>query len=117
MRMALLLFTFFAVAAFPVQQSVDADHWLQHFFDYSREYRRHLPSLECDESMVLQRVKNGKVKWEVRVETTLREIRDETQSDEFKDNYSFKTVNGKPPKVHFTVPYFCLLYTSDAADE
>ncbi len=106
MRMPLLLLTLLMVVESSAQQPFDAEHWLQHFLDYGREYRRQLPSLECDESMILQRVKNGKVTWEVRIETTLREIRDETKTDEFKDNYSFKTVDGKPPKPHFRVPYF-----------
>ena len=32
---------------------------------YVQAYREHLPSLECDETMLSQSVKNGKVKWEI----------------------------------------------------
>jgi hypothetical protein len=33
---------------------------------YAPAYREHSPSLECDEAMLSQRVRNGKVKWEVK---------------------------------------------------
>jgi hypothetical protein len=73
---------------------------------YAQAYREHLPSLECDETMLSQWVKNGKVKWEVKIKATLRELRDEDEPGGFKDYYTYKTVDGKPAKANFRTPYF-----------
>lgn len=73
---------------------------------YAKAYRENLPSLECDETMLSQRVKNGKVKWEVKVKATLRELRDENEPGGFRDDYTFKSVDGKPAKPNFRTPYF-----------
>lgn len=73
---------------------------------YAQAYRAHLPSLECDEAMISQRVKNGKVKWTVNIKATLRELRDENEPGGFRDDYTFKSVNGKPAKPNFRRPYF-----------
>jgi hypothetical protein len=73
---------------------------------YARDYRQHLPSFSCDESITSQWVQDGRVKREVRIEAVLREIRDESNPDDFSDRYEFKLVNGRPPKPRFKVPYF-----------
>jgi hypothetical protein len=73
---------------------------------YAQAYREHLPSLECDETMLSQRVIKGKVRQEVKIEATLRETRDENEPGGFKDDYTFKSVDGKPAKPHFKTPYF-----------
>jgi hypothetical protein len=86
------------------QQLPTAEQLLPRVADYARQYRARMPSLECDESIVSRRVKGRKVKWEVRVEATLREVRD-AQQDDFTDHYTYKTVDGKPPQPHFKVPY------------
>jgi len=79
---------------------------IQQVIAYARAYRERLPSLECDETMLSQRVKGGKVKWEVKIKATLRELRDENEPGGFRDEYTFKSVDGKPAKPHFKAPYF-----------
>ena len=59
--------------------------------------------------MLSQRVKNGKVKRQVKIEATLRELRDENEPGGFRDDYTFKSVDGKPAKPNFStdsLPYF-----------
>ena len=56
--------------------------------------------------MISQQLKGGKVKWEVKIEATLRQIRDSKHPDAFNDFYTFKSVDGHPPKTQFKVPYF-----------
>jgi hypothetical protein len=86
---------------------------LDRLYAYSTEYSAALPSLSCDESIVSQEVKNGKVKWEVRIESTLRELRkgtpaadDHFPDDPFNEQHDFHSVDGKPPKPKFRIPYF-----------
>jgi hypothetical protein len=79
---------------------------LRRIISYVQAYREHLPSLECDETMLSQSVKNGKVKWEVKIKATLRERRDENEPGGFRDDYTFKSVDGKPAKPNFRAPYF-----------
>ena len=87
-------------------QQISNEEQVRRVIAYVQAYREHLPSLECDETMLSQRVRNGKVKSEVRIKATLRELRDENEPGGFKDNYTFKTVNGKPAKPNFKTPYF-----------
>jgi hypothetical protein len=87
------------------QQSSD-DPRLAQIIAYARSYREHLPSLECDETMLSQSVKKGKVKEQVKIAATLRELRDESEAGGFRDEYTFKTVNGKAARLHFKKPYF-----------
>jgi len=96
-----------AVGAFaaPAQQTPSVDDEVARLFAYARDYHNRLPSLECDESIDSQQVKNGKIKWEVKVEAVLSEVRDPKISDGFRDSYQFKTVNGKPPGKSFKIPY------------
>ena len=82
------------------------DDQLQQVIAYAQAYRQHLPSLECDEAMLSQKVKNGKVKWQVRINATLRELRDGNEPGGFKDEYTFKTVDGRRAKPNFKSPYF-----------
>jgi hypothetical protein len=88
------------------QQTPTVDEVFSRLFAYSKEYRARLPSLECDESVISQQLKGGKVKWEVKIEATLRQIRDSKHPDAFNDFYTFKSVDGHPPKTQFKVPYF-----------
>jgi hypothetical protein len=87
------------------QQAVD-EAKIQQVIAYAQAYRERLPSLECDETMLSQRVKGGKVNWEVKIKATLRELRDENEPGGFRDEYKFKSVDGKPAKPHFKAPYF-----------
>ncbi len=73
---------------------------------YAEDYRDHLPSLSCEETIVSQWVRDGKVKQEVRAEATLRELRDDSNRGEFSDHYEFKTVNGRRAKLPFKAPLF-----------
>lgn len=79
---------------------------LQRVIAYAQAYRQHLPSLECDEAMLSQQIKNGKVKWQVKINATLRELRDENEPGGFKDEYTFNSVDGKRAKPNFKSPYF-----------
>jgi hypothetical protein len=87
------------------QQKID-EKQIQQVIAYVQAYREHLPSLECDETMLSQTVIKGKVKEEVKIKATLRELRDENEAGGFKDYYTFKSVDGKPAKPNFRAPYF-----------
>jgi hypothetical protein len=92
------------------QTSNDDQEKVRRVIAYARAYRENLPSLECDETMLSQSVKNGKVKRAVTIKATLRELRDENEPGGFKDDYTFKSVNGrpvrgKPAEPNFGAPY------------
>jgi hypothetical protein len=90
-----------------IGQQTSNEEQVRRVFAYTQAYRQHLPSLECDETMLSQSVKNGKVKREVKIKATLRELRDENEPGGFRDNYTFKSVNGKPGGPNLgTLPYF-----------
>jgi hypothetical protein len=92
----------------PAQQASNEEE-VRRVIAYAQAYRRRLPSLECDETMLSQKVKNGKVKREVKIEATVRELRDQDEPGGFRDDYTFKSVDGKPPKPDFNtsaLPYF-----------
>jgi hypothetical protein len=86
---------------------ISSDEQLRRVFAYTQAYRERLPSLECDETMLSQRVKNGKVKRQVKIKATLRELRDENEPGGFRDEYTLKSGNGRPVKPDFSsLPYF-----------
>jgi hypothetical protein len=95
-----------ASACLPAQQLPSVGTLLQRITACVKQYRASLPSFEVDESAVSQRLKNGQVKSQVALEMTLREIRDPSDPDNFNDSYTFRLVNGKPPKGRFKLPYF-----------
>jgi len=106
-RMRVLIFSILlAIPWLLAAQQTSNEEQLRQVIAYAQAYREHLPSLECDETMFSQSVKNGKIKWQVKIEATLRELRDEKEPGGFKDYYTFKTVDGKPAKAHFSTPYF-----------
>ena len=74
----------------------------------SKRYEAALPSLSCDESIVSRRVKKGKVKDEVRIESTLRVIRTGDEEEPFTEKHQFKSLNGVPlgTEVRPHIPYF-----------
>lgn len=100
---AAILLAFPAVLA---AQQPATDEQIQRVIAYAQTYRQNVPSLECDESMLSQRVLGGKVNWEVKIKATLRELRDQNEPGGFRDEYTFKSVNGKKAKPHFKAPYF-----------
>jgi hypothetical protein len=87
------------------QQTSNEDQ-IRRVIAYAQAYRAHVPSLECDETMLSQRVKNGKVKQQVKIKATLRELRDENEPGGFKDHYTFKSGDSKPSKPDSSTPYF-----------
>lgn len=96
-----------AIPLLGLGQQTSSEEQLRRVIAYAQAYRDHLPSLECDETMLSQRVKNGKVKREVRIEATLRELRDGNEAGGFRDEYTFKSVNGRPGQPNLaTLPYF-----------
>jgi hypothetical protein len=95
-----------AIPLLAAAQQPSSEQQVRQIIAYAQAYREHLPSLECDETMLSQSVKNGKVKWEVTIKATLRESRDESEPGGFRDDYTFKSVDGKPAKPNFRSPYF-----------
>lgn len=90
-------------------QQVSNEEQVRRVIAYTDAYRKHLPSLECDETMLSRRMKNGKVKREVKIKATLRELRDEKEPGGFRDEYTFNSVDGKRAKPNFdtsSLPYF-----------
>jgi hypothetical protein len=87
------------------QQAPSVDALLPRLYAYASEYRAKLPSLSCDESITSQLVVDGKIIKETKIEATLREIRDGAGSDPFIEHHTFKTVDGRPPKAHFKIPF------------
>ena len=81
------------------------DELLPRLYTYAREYRAKLPSLSCDESITSQVLKKGKVKKEVKIEASLREIRDDSKTEPFTERRTFNKVDGRRPKPHFTIPF------------
>lgn len=69
-----------------------------------------LPSLACDEQITSQALnKKGKVTWEVKIQSSLREIRTGDPYDPFLEKREFRTVNGHRPRATFETsqtPYF-----------
>lgn len=90
------------------QQLPTPEELLARLYAYTADYRSSLPSLSCDESIISQRLKKGKVKSEVRIESTLRELRKPAldRDDPFTEEHTFRTVNGKPAKAEVKIPYF-----------
>lgn len=95
-----------AIPLLAAAQQTSNEEQIRRVIAYVQAYREHLPSLECDETMLSQSVKNGKVKWEVKIKAILRESRDEKEPGGFRDDYTFKSVDGRPAKPHFRTPYF-----------
>jgi hypothetical protein len=102
------IFTSVCLLAIPLlvaaQQTFDEEQ-IRRVIAYAQAYRERLPSLECDETMLSQRIGSGNVKWEVKIKATLRELRDENEPGGFRDDYTFKSVDGKPAKPNFRRPY------------
>jgi hypothetical protein len=74
---------------------------------YAKEYQATLPSLFCEEQITSQALNNkGKVTWEVKIQSTLREVRTEDAYDPFREEREFKSVGGRRPRGPFQTPYF-----------
>jgi hypothetical protein len=95
-----------ALSAVASQAAPPVEKLLERLVDYARKYRANLPSLSCDESITTQDVRKGVVRKEVKIESTLREIRMDTGSEDFSERHHFNTVDGHAPLARFNVPYF-----------
>jgi hypothetical protein len=107
---------FFAIAALLLPAVVagqtlpSVDVFLDRLDAYAKQYQSTLPSLSCDEQITSQTLnRKGKVTWEMKVQSTLREVRTGDPYAPFTETREFKSVNGhRPPKAFHTsqMPYF-----------
>jgi hypothetical protein len=100
-----------AVVIFPAvagcQQLPSLDVLLDRLDAYAKQYQATLPSLFCEEQITSQALnKKGKVTWEVKIQSTLREVRTEDPYDPFREEREFKSVGGRHSKRPFQTPYF-----------
>src|ERR1700741_119809 len=100
-----------AVFIFPVaagcQDVPSLDVLLDRLDGYAKQYQATLPSLSCDERITSQALnKRGKVTWEVKIESTLREVRTEDPYDPFAEKREYKRVNGRRSRWKPETPYF-----------
>lgn len=88
------------------QQPVPLDVLLDRLYAYAKQYQATLPSLSCDESITSQALtRKGKVRWEVKIESTLREIRTDDPYDPFIEKRQYKTVDGHRSKRPGELPF------------
>src|ERR1700723_2643286 len=74
---------------------------------YAKQYQAALPSLSCDEQITSQALnKKGKVRREVKAQSTLHEVRTENPYDPFHEERAFKSINGRRPSPALQMPYF-----------
>lgn len=110
MRRFLAVTVFLFPAAAECQSLPALDVLLDRLDAYARQYQATLPSLSCDEQIISQALnKKGKVTWESKVESTLREIRTATPDDPFQERRQIKRVDGRRPRKTFRMsqtPYF-----------
>jgi len=100
--LAVFLLTGLAVA----QQLPTPEELVPRIQAYAQQYRLKVPSFEVDESAVSQAFENGKLKREVKLEMTLRQIRDDKDPEELNDSYTVRLVDGKPPRKYLNLPPF-----------
>ncbi len=87
------------------QQLPSLETLLPKLYDNGQSYRATLPSLTCDESITSQEVRNGKIRKEMKIESTLTEVRDRPEPNPFTEHHAFKTVDGLPPKHVTKLPF------------
>lgn len=103
-----------AIFIFPVvagcQDLPSLDVLLDRLGAYAKQYQATLPSLSCNEQITSQTLNmKGKVTWEEKVQSTLREVRTGDLYHPFIEKREFKRVNGRRPKATFQtsqMPYF-----------
>lgn len=88
------------------QAATTVDALLPQLQAYAQQYESSIPSLSCDELITSQVVKNGRVKKEMKIESTLREIRTEGGRDPYQEKHQFRTVDGQPAQKKFDIPFF-----------
>jgi hypothetical protein len=106
--LALLLLIFPAATACQGLPSLDV--LLNRLDAYAKQYQAAIPSLSCDEQVASQALnKKGKVTWEMKIESSLREIRTDDAYGSFLEKREFKIVDGRRPRTTFQtsqLPYF-----------
>jgi hypothetical protein len=106
LAMAVLIFP--AVAG--CQRLPSLDVLLDRLDAYAKQYEATLPSLACEEQITSQALnKKGKVTWEVKILSSLREIRTDDPYNPLLEKREFKIVNGHRAKATFQtfqMPYF-----------
>ena len=107
--LAVLIFSVFPAVA-GCRQSPSLDTLLDRLDAYAKHYQATLPSLSCDEQIVSQALsKKGKVTSEVKISSTLREVRTGDPYSPFDEKREFKSINGRRPKSTFRtsqLPFF-----------
>ena len=101
-----LLLVLAAAGCAQAQQIPTAQELVTRIEAYAEQYRKNLPSFEVDESAVTQQLKGDSVKWEVRLESTMHELRDEKNEGNFIENRTVRLVDGQPAPQRFKLPYF-----------
>jgi hypothetical protein len=102
---ALALLIFPAVGG--CQQLPPLDVLLDRLDAYATQYQATLPSLSCDEEILSQSLnKKGKVTWEVKMQSTLREIRKDDPYDPFVEKREIKSIKGRRSRRMPPMPYF-----------
>lgn len=105
---ALAVYIFPAVAG--CQDLPSLDVLLDRLDAYAKQYQATLPSLTCDEQVTSQALnQKGKVTWEVKIQSTLREVRNGDSYDPLIEQREFKRIDGRRPKPTFQtsqLPYF-----------
>jgi hypothetical protein len=101
--LAALIFPALAVG----QQTPPLNLLLDRLQAYASQYQAALPSLSCDELITSQALnKKGKVSWQIKIQSTLREIRNDDPYDPFLEKRDYKSVDGHRPKPDFPMPLF-----------
>ncbi len=103
-----------AVFIFPVvagcQDTPSLEVLLDRLGAYAKQYQATLPSLQCNEQITSQVLnKKGKVTLDVKIQSTLREVRTEDPYELFIERREFKSVDGRRPRETFKtsqLPYF-----------
>ena len=95
-------------AAAGCQRVPSLDVLLDRLDAYAKQYHATLPSLSCDEQITSQALnKKSKVTWEVKIQSTLREVRTSDPYDPFVEKREVKSVDGHRlrPNEAFDTPY------------
>ncbi len=95
-----------AASSVGAQQLPTPEELVPRIHAYAKQYRASVPSFEVDESAVSQAWEDSQLKTEMKLEMTLREIRSQDNSDKLQDSYTFRLVDGKPPKRELMLPSF-----------
>jgi hypothetical protein len=103
--LALAIITYPAVAG--SQQLPPLNVLLDRLDAYTNQYQATLPSLSCEEQITSQALNDkGKVTREVKIQSTLREIRTGNAYDPFHEERQIKSTGRRRPKRQPDMPYF-----------